>query len=117
MAKSVDYWLLGKYRIALESNQAAETIADPERAADAKNPAFERRRLFLQLTDLRKQWEGHFAKIARKLATDVVNAAYQANKTAWQGRVKREGFDVPMQLTAAQRTVLDVKVTDNVSLI
>lgn len=119
MAKSVEYWVPAAYRAALEANQEAGTIADPdaERAQDAKNPAFERRRLFLQLADLRKRWEDYFADIARKLATDVVEAAYQANKAAWQGQVRREGFDIPMQLSAAQRTVMGVKVADNVSLI
>lgn len=119
MAKSVDYWTLAKYRAALEANEDAETIAGPEVAAamDAKSPAMERRRLFLQLTDLRKRWERHFADIARKLAVDVVNAAYQANKLAWQNRVRKEGFDIPMQLTAAQRTIMAIKVRDNVALI
>lgn len=117
MVKSVDYWTLIQYRKALEANQDAGTIADPERAQDAKNPAFERRRLYLQLTDLRKEWERHFNTMARKLALDVVEAAYKANKAAWQGQVKREGFDIPLQLTAAQRTIMDVKVQDNVALI
>lgn len=119
MAKSVEYWVQAAYRGALATNQAAGTVPDPdvERAQDAKNPAFERRRLFLQLVDLRKRWEDHFGDMARKLALDLVDAAYQANKAAWQGQVRREGFDIPMQLTAAQRTIMDVKVVDNVSLI
>lgn len=116
MAKSVEYWTQAKYRQALEANQAAGTIADPERAADA-SPFEDSRALFNQLTSLRKRWEKHFADMAKKLALDVVEAAYKANKAAWQSNVKREGFDVPMQLTASQRTVLNVKVQDNVALI
>ena len=119
MAKSVEYWVQAAYRSALDANQDAGNVPDPDvaLAQDAKNPAFERRRLFLQLTDLRKRWEDHFADVAKRLALDWVEAAYQANKIAWQGQVRREGFDIPMQLTAAQRTVMDVKVVDNVSLI
>lgn len=116
MAKSVEYWTQSKYRQALEANRAAGTIADPERAADA-SPFEDSRALFNQLTSLRKRWEKHFADMAKKLALDVVEAAYKANKAAWQSNVKREGFDVPMQLTASQRTVLNVKVQDNVALI
>lgn len=116
MAKSVEYWTQAKYRQALEVNQAAGTIADPERAADA-SPFEDSRALLNQLTSLRKRWEKHFADMAKKLALDVVEAAYKANKAAWQSNVKREGFDVPMQLTASQRTVLNVKVQDNVALI
>lgn len=118
MVKSVDYWTLAKYGKALEANQAAATIADPAaaRAQDA-SPFADQRELYRELTNLRKRWERHFAKMARKLAVDVVEAAYKANKAAWQGQVRREGFDIPMQLTAAQRTIMDVKVQDNVALI
>lgn len=122
MAKSVEYWAQAKYRAALESGQAAGILPefdqdrDAERAADA-SPFADQRELFRELTNLRRRWERHFASIARKLATDVVDRAYKANKTAWQGQVRGEGFDIPMQLTDAQRTIMDVKVADNVSLI
>lgn len=118
MAKSVEYWTQAKYRAALEANQAAETIPDPDaaRAQDAA-PSSTTTELFRELIDLRKRWERYFAALARRLAPDVVNSAYKANKVAWQGRVKREGFDIPLQLTAAQRTIMDVKVADNVALI
>lgn len=118
MAKSVEYWIQAKYRAAIESNQAAGTVPefDADRAADA-SPFADQRQLYRELTSLRKRWERHFAAIARKLAVDVVDRAYKANKTAWQGQVRREGFDIPLQLTDAQRTIMDVKVADNVSLI
>lgn len=118
MAKSVEYWVQAKYRAALDAGQAAGTVPDfdPDRAADA-SPFGDQRELFRELTNLRKRWERYFASMARRLATDVVEAAYKANKTAWQGQVRREGFDIPMQLTAAQRTIMDVKVVDNVALI
>lgn len=122
MAKSVEYWTQAKYRAAIEANLATGTVpefdADREadRAEDA-SPFADQRELFRELTNLRKRWERHFASIARKLSVDVVEAAYKANKSAWQNRVKRAGFDVPMQLSASQRTIMDVKVQDNVSLI
>lgn len=118
MAKSVQYWVLAKYRAALDTNQRDERVPDPDadRAQDA-SPFGDQRALFRELTNLRKRWERYFAGVATRLATDVVNAAYTANKTAWQERVRKEGFDIPMQLTASQRTIMDVKVVDNVSLI
>ncbi|MFB0007655.1 phage minor head protein [Xanthomonas euvesicatoria] len=118
MAKSVEYWVQAKYRAAIESNRAAETVPefDADRAQDAW-PFADQRALYRELTNLRRRWERHFAAIARKLATNAIEAAYKANKTAWQGQVRKEGFDIPMQLTAAQRTIMDVKVADNVSLI
>ena len=122
MAKSVEYWTQAKYRAALESGQAAGILPefdqdrDAERAADA-SPFADQRELFRELTNLRKRWERYFSSMARKLSLDVVEAAYKANKTAWQGQVRREGFDIPMQLTKAQRAILDVKVVDNVALI
>lgn len=118
MAHSVDYWTLAKYGRALEANQDAETIPDPDasRAQDA-SPFADQHALYRELNNLQRRWERHFATMARKLAVDVIEAAYKANKTAWQGQVRRAGFDVPMQLTAAQRTIMDVKVQDNVALI
>lgn len=118
MAKSVEYWTQAKYAKALAENQAAATIADPEAAhAHDGNPFGSREDLFRELTNLRKRWERHFATMAKKLSLDVVEAAYKANKSAWQSRVKREGFDIPLTLTPAQRTIMDVKVADNVALI
>lgn len=118
MSKSVEYWTQAKYRKALEANQAAETVPDPDAArAEDASPFADQRELFRELTNLRKRWERYFASMARKLATDVVEAAYKSNKAAWQGQVRRQGFDIPLQLSAAQRTIMDVKVADNVSLI
>ncbi|WHB31192.1 minor capsid protein [Xanthomonas phage NEB7] len=119
MAKSVEYWALAKYRAALVANQDTGNIPDPEAAQDAtsKTPFDVQRALFKELEALRTRWETYFKDVAKHLAVDVVNAAYQANKTAWQGRVRKEGFDIPLQLSAAQRTILDVKVNDNVALI
>lgn len=104
------------YAKALKANREAGTILDAELAQDA-TPFGDQRELFGELSKLREKWARYFKKRAKELATDLVQAAYVANKTAWQQRVKKEGFDIPMQLTAAQRTILDVKVVDNVSLI
>lgn len=118
MAKSVEYWVSAKYRAALESNQAAGNVPDfdADRAQDA-SPFENQRQLYNELTNLRRRWERYFAAQARKLATDLVESAYKSNKAAWQGQVRREGFDIPMQLSSAQRAVLDAKVRDNVALI
>lgn len=118
MVKSVDYWTLAKYRAALEANQAAGNLPefDINRAMDA-SPFADQRELYRTLTNLRKRWERYFLAMAKKLATDLVESAYKSNTAAWQGQVRREGFDIPLQLTDAQRTILDVKVKDNVALI
>lgn len=118
MVKSVDYWTLARYRAALEANQDAGTLPefDADRAADA-SPFADQRELFRTLTNLRKRWERYFVAMAKKLATDLVQSSYKSNTVAWQGQIRREGFDIPLQLTDAQRTILDVKVKDNVALI
>lgn len=117
MVKSVDYWTTAKYKAALSANQRAQTVPDPERAQDASTPGTTRNDLFDTLDELRGRWFRYFDALAGRLAHDAVEAAYQSNKTAWQQQVRREGFDIPMQLTAAQRAILDVKVRDNVELI
>lgn len=118
MVKSVDYWTLAKYRAALETNQTAGNLPefDADHAEDA-SPFADQRELYRTLTNLRKRWERYFVAMAKKLATDLVESAYKSNTAAWRGQVRREGFDIPLQLTDAQRTILDVKVKDNVALI
>lgn len=116
MDNSTRVLTLRLYAKALKANREAGTILDAELAEDA-TPFGDQRELFGELAKLREKWARYFKKRAREMATDLVQAAYTANKTAWQQRVKKEGFDIPMQLTAAQRTILDVKVVDNVSLI
>lgn len=115
MGKTVAATLDREYSRALLDAQALETVPDPERAADA-GPG-EGANLWRALRDIRERWESHFNGMARRLAAKLVDAAYQTNRKAWQSRVEREGFDVPMQLTAAQRTIQTVKVIDNVALI
>ena len=115
MAKTVLATLAREYPAALAEAQAMGTVADPERAADA-GPG-EGASLWRALAAIRERWETHFAAMAARLSAKLVEQAYQANRQAWQARVKREGFDVPMQLTAAQRAIQAVKVVDNVALI
>lgn len=118
MLTSVEYWTLIEYHRALDANQKAGVIPDldADMAADA-SPFESRKDLFRELANLQRRWTRYFDRKAKDWATDLVNTAYTANRAAWQQRVKKEGFDIPMQLTAAQRTILDVKVVDNVSLI
>lgn len=103
------------YGRMLDAAQAAGTVADPEHAADA-SPT-DGGPMFRALRNLRDRWSRHFDKMAHRIAAEFVQAAYQANRKAWQSRTEREGFDVPMQLTAAQKTIQAVKVQDNVALI
>lgn len=118
MVTSVEYWTLVEYRRALHANQQAGTVPDPDATmANDAGPTGSRKDLFRELANLERKWARYFDRKAKDWATGLVNAAYTANKAAWQARVRKEGFDIPMQLSAAQRTVLDVKVIDNVSLI
>lgn len=122
MARSYRYWLGARYREALEENLDAGVITEDtptaasEHAQDA-GPTWSRNRLFKELDRLRNYWDNYFADLAKKLAGDTVNALYKANKVAWQGQVRKAGFDIAMQLTKPQAAILDVSVRENVSLI
>lgn len=116
MDSSVRVSILRLYKRALKANRNAGTILDAEHAEDA-TPFGDQREMFAELAKLRERWGRYFKKRAKDLAVDFTKTAYQASKAAWSQRVRKEGFDIPMQLTAAQRTILDVKVVDNVSLI
>ncbi|AVO24257.1 minor capsid protein [Xanthomonas phage XPV2] len=111
MAKSVEYWVQAKYRAAHASNVVAGIITTDS------TPFEDQRALFRELSKLRARWEKYFGSIAEVISAKFVDAAYTANKLAWQAQTKREGFDVPLQLTAAQRSVLSASVANNVSLI
>lgn len=116
MAISVQYWVEAKYRRALVSGQTAGAIPDPEAAQDS-TPLGDWRALERELADLRNRWTAHFVKQAARWAADAVDGAYKANRAAWQTRAAKEGFDVPMKLSAAQRTILAATVSNNVALI
>lgn len=116
MARSVQYWIEAKYRRALESGQAAGTVPDPEAAQDSTSFG-DWRALERELADLRKRWSKYFAEQAARWASAAADSAYKANRSAWQARAAKEGFDIPMKLSAAQRTILGATVSNNVALI
>lgn len=115
MAASYEWWLAAKYRRALEANQAAGRIA--EIAMDANTPGGDAGDLFGELARLRKYWAKYFNDFAKKLAEQALETWYRDNSNMWEGRLRRAGFDVPMQLTPSQRLILKAKVPENVALI
>ena len=119
MVRSYDYWLTSRYRAALAANVEAGRLPDqaaPSLAQDA-GPKREADKLFGELRKLRDRWTDYFDQLAKRLAGAAVDELYKSNKAAWQGKLKGAGFDVRLQLTPAQRTLLDAKVHENVALI
>lgn len=117
MSASYEYWIDGKYRAALEANQDAGRLPVPDMAQDAKGPAEPTNRLFDELARLRKYWTDYFDKLAARLAEQTTQEWYDDNTTSWQGKLKRAGFDIKMQVMPAQKLILRGKVAENVGLI
>lgn len=133
MSASYEYWLRSKYRRALDTNQAAGRLPDPELAQDIDiqnpfgepdpeapkppGPSASAGDLFDELARLRAHWEKHFDTLASKVAAQMVQALYRDNTIAWSSKLKRAGFDIELQLTPAQKLILKAKVPENVSLI
>lgn len=114
MQASYEYWIGAKYRAALKENQDAGRLA-----MDAAKPgaAGSARRMFNELKRLRGYWEKYFKDFADRLAAQAAQDWYDDNSRAWQGKLKRAGFDTPMQLTPSQKLILAAKVPENVALI
>lgn len=111
MQASYEWWIGARYRAAVEANQAAGRLAMDAAPGESANG------LFAELARLRKYWTKYFDRFARTLAEQMTEAWYKDNAAQWQGKLKRAGFDVPMQLTPSQRLILKTKVPENVALI
>lgn len=120
MTASYEWWLAAKYRAALEGNQEAGRLPDPEHAQDAGVEKSLKQRtddLFRELSRLRSYWAKYFDDLSKKLADQATQQWYEDNARSWEGKLRRAGFDIKMQLTPAQRLILQAKVPENVSLI
>jgi hypothetical protein len=122
MAASYEHWLSRAYVRALDGEQDKGTITAPdavqaEYAADAKKPGKTTAALFLELKRLDGYWSKRFAAIGKDIATYTIEKWLQQNTISWQSKLKRKGFDVKLQLSARQKTLLKVKIHENVSLI
>jgi uncharacterized protein with gpF-like domain len=119
MTRSYEHWLRASYARALEANADAGRI--PDLAMDdvrgGRTPGASQSDLFKEMRRLQAYWNDYFDKFAQSLAKRITDDWYRDNKTAWQGKLKRAGFDIELQLTAAQRTLLKTKVVENVALI
>lgn len=111
MQASYEWWISARYRHALESNQAAGRLAMDAGPGEWANS------LFAELARLRNHWTKYFDSFAKTLAEQMTEAWYKDNSNQWQGKLKRAGFDVPMQLTPSQKLILKTKVPENVALI
>lgn len=119
MTASYEWWIQARYRAALEANIDAGRLPDKqwlEGAQDA-SPSQGANDLFGELARLRAYWREYFADFAKKLAAQAVKSWYDDNAAQWQGKLKRAGFDIKMQLTPSQKLILAAKVPENVSLI
>lgn len=86
-------------------------------AADGSGPSAAQADLFAELKRLRKYWQDYFDDFAEKVAAHSIDAMFRDNTTAWNGKLKRAGFDIKLQLTPTQKTLLKTKVAENVALI
>lgn len=113
MQASYEYWIGAKYRAALDANQDAGRLAmDAKKGASSSAGD-----MFGELKRLQKHWGDYFKKFAERLAEQSTQDWYDDNSRAWQSKLKRFGFDIPMQLTPSQKLILKAKVPENVSLI
>jgi uncharacterized protein with gpF-like domain len=111
MQASYEWWIGARYRAALKANQGAARLAMDAAPGGAFND------LFGELKRLKKYWTNYFDKFSKTLAEQMTESWYKDNATPWQGKLKRAGFDVPMQLTPSQKLILKTKVPENVALI
>lgn len=116
MTASYEHWLAMRFRRAVEANIEAGKLPDPERAEDAA-PGESTRKLYAEMKRLQKYWDDYFIVFAQKVARQAVENWYDTNAKAWQSKLGRAGFDIKMQVTPAQKLILDVKVPENVALI
>lgn len=114
MVRSYHWWLSVRYREALDTNAEAGRV--PDLAQDAA-PKSAQNKLLAELTRLQKHWEKHFKDVALRLAGKWTGVSYKENANAWKAQMRKAGFTVDMQLSAAQRAVLDMAVAENVALI
>jgi hypothetical protein len=111
MTSSYEWWIASKYRAAVEANEARLPIAMDASPGDAMKG------LFGELARLRAYWSKYFDDFAGKLAEQATEKWYADNANSWQGKLKRAGFDIKMQLTPSQKLILKAKVPENVALI
>jgi uncharacterized protein with gpF-like domain len=118
MMASYAYWVSMTYARVQAQAQGTGRIIDPSLALDARpSPKDQTSALFIELKRLDGYWSARVKRSAEKTATRFAQDWLRENTTSWQTRLKRKGFTVKLQLTAKQRTFLQVKVKENVSLI
>ena len=122
MSASYEWWIEAKYRRALAANVDAGRVAGAEVAAnmaqDAKpGPSQTTTDMLGELARLRAYWTKYFDSYAKKIAEQATEAWYAENRLQWEGKLRRAGFDIKMQLTPSQNLILRAKVQENVSLI
>jgi len=118
MGASYAHWVARAYRRVLARAQRTGKVIDPLLAADARSPPKDQTRaLFVELKRLDDYWTVRVKRFAQKTATRMAQDWLRENTNAWQMKLKRKGFTVKLQTTAKQRTFLQVKIKENVSLI
>ncbi len=118
MAASYEHWIALAYKRTLTAAQQDGRIITPDMAEDARgSPKDTNAALFAELSRLDGYWQTRIKRFAQKTAKSIATDWLRDNTVSWQGKLKRKGFTVKLQMTAKQRTFLQVKITENVSLI
>ncbi len=118
MVSSYEHWIAQAYKRVLSAAQRDGRVIDPELALDARSgPKDTNAALFVELKRLDGYWTARVKRFAEKTAKRIATDWLRENTTSWQTKLKRKGFTVKLQVSAKQRTFLQVKIAENVSLI
>lgn len=105
MNASVEYWLRACYR------------AHPPRVAKLAQDATPAELLRRAVRALAKRWQSRFDEMAPRLAEYFATAASERSRRQLKTILKDGGITVRMQVTPAQRDVLQASIAENVALI
>jgi len=115
MTASYEYWLAMRFKKAKDANVEAGLL--PDIAQDADTPGKATRKLFGEIGRLHDYWQNYFDDFANKIAKQMAGKWYDSNSRSWRGKLGNAGFDIKMQVTPAQKLILDTKIKENVALI
>ena len=118
MVGSYEHWIAQAYKRVLDAARRDGRVIDPAMAQDARRgPKDTNAALLVELKRLDGYWTTRVQRFAERTAKRIATDWLRDNTTSWQGKLKRKGFTVKLQVTAKQRTFLQVKIKENVSLI
>ena len=102
MNASLTYWLSAQYK------------ANPPAMAQDASSAVD---LAARMKGLRRQWLSRFDKLSKEMADHFAMSIADRSDAALKASLRKAGFTVQFQMTAAQRNVVGAAVAENVTLI